>query len=75
MEAKVLDENHLKLVRRIDMPAGSRVMVSVVLIDGTANENEAWPRLAAEGLAAAYDEAEPEYPLQLIKRINPGFRP
>ncbi len=75
IEAKVLDENHLKLVRKIDMPAGSRVMVSVAPIDDTADENEFWPRLAAECLAAAYDEAEPEYSVQLIKRYNPEFRP
>ena len=75
MEAKVLDENHLQLVRRIDMPAGSRVMVSVAPIDDTANENEVWPRLAAESLAGAFDEAEPEYSVQLIKRSNPEFQP
>jgi len=57
------------------MPAGPRVIVSVVPIDDTANENEVWPLLAAECLAEAYDEAEPEYSVQLIKRSNPEFRP
>ena len=75
IEAKVLDENHLKLVRRIEIPAGSKVMVSVVRFDDAENENEVWQQLAAECLAAAYDETEPEYSAQLIKRCNPEFQP
>ena len=75
LEAKVVDENHLKLVRRIDMPAGSRVMVSVVRLEDAENENEVWQQLGAECLAEAYDETEPEYSIKLIKRHNPEFRP
>ncbi len=73
VEARVIDEKHLKLVRPIDVSAGSRVMVSVIPIDNIAEENDDWLQLAVQGLAAAYDEAE--YSVQLIKRSNPEFRP
>jgi hypothetical protein len=74
VEARVIDGNHLKLLQRINMPAGSRVMVSVTPIDELAEEDEAWPQMAAEGLAAAYGDAEPEYSVQLIRQHNPEFR-
>jgi hypothetical protein len=32
-----------------------------------------WDRLAAASLAEAYGEDEPEYPLDLIKRLNPKY--
>ena len=75
VEARVIDGNHLKLVRRIEAPAGSRLMVSVIPIEDTADENEAWPRLAAEGLMAAYNEDEPGYHVQSIRQLNPEFQP
>jgi len=75
MEARVIDGRHLKLLQRINVPAGSRVMVSVTPIDDTADENGAWSLIAAEGLAAAYGEAEPEYSAKLIRQHNPEFQP
>lgn len=75
VEAKVIDGSHLKLLQRINVPAGSRVMVSVAPIDDAADENEGWPRIAVEGLAAAYGEAEPEYSVQLIRQHNPELQP
>jgi hypothetical protein len=30
-----------------------------------------WPALSLEGLAGAYDESEPEYPLSLLRGTNP----
>lgn len=74
VEAKVIDGSHLKLLQRINVPAGSRVMVSVTPIDDAADENEAWSRIAAEGLVGAYGEAEPEYSVQLIRQHNPEFQ-
>ena len=57
------------------MPPGSRVMVSVMPMDDMADENEAWPRMAAEGLEAAYGEAEPEYSAELIRQHNLELQP
>jgi len=74
VEAKVVDGSHLKLLQRINVPAGSRVMVTVMPIDDMADENEAWPQMAAEGLAAAYGEEELEYSAKLIRHHNPEFQ-
>jgi hypothetical protein len=38
-------------------------------------EREGWHHISAGGLAAAYEESEPEYSDQSIKQRNPEFRP
>jgi hypothetical protein len=75
VEAKVIDGSHLKLLQRINVPPGSRVMISVMPIDDMADENEAWPQMAAESLAAAYGEEEPDYSAKFIRQHNPEFQP
>jgi len=75
VEAKVIDGDHLKLLQPIDVPVGSKVMISIVPIEDKADENEPWSQMAAEGLAGAYGEDEPEYSVQRIRQHNPEFRP
>jgi hypothetical protein len=36
-------------------------------------ERETWLTLSPQGLAAAYDDDEPEYPVTLVKEHNPEY--
>jgi hypothetical protein len=37
------------------------------------SEREDWYRLSLQGLYAAYDDDEPDYPVSLIKEPNPTY--
>ncbi|PKO19705.1 MAG: hypothetical protein CVU38_21510 [Chloroflexi bacterium HGW-Chloroflexi-1] len=39
------------------------------------DEREAWFRFAAEQFQAAYGENEPEYTLDMIRELNPEYKP
>jgi hypothetical protein len=43
--------------------------------DELADEREFWYRLAAQGLAMAYGDDEPDYSLAMIKEPNPEYKP
>lgn len=73
VEAQVIDANHLKLLQPIQMPPSSNVVVTIQSVEETANEEQLWFQLSEEGLAAAYDNDEPDYPTELIKHPNPEF--
>lgn len=46
-----------------------------VIVGGMENDadREDWLLLSSQGLAAAYGDDEPEYPLSMIKESNPGY--
>jgi hypothetical protein len=44
-----------------------------MLQESPDEEREDWVRLSLEGLARAYGDDEPEYPLNLIKEPNPEY--
>jgi hypothetical protein len=73
-EAQVIDANHLKLLQPIQMPPRSNVVVTIFSSEETANEDRFWFQLSQQGLAAAYDSDEPDYPTELIKHPNPEFQ-
>ena len=50
-----------------DLPANTPLMVTVLTLE-LQREREAWDRLAAEGLAKAYSDSEPEYTLADVKK-------
>ena len=47
-------------------------VVTVPPEEETAGDPE-WLLLSAQGLAAAYGETEPDYPLDLIREPNPDY--
>lgn len=74
VEAQVIDSTHLELKNPIQIPPGSKVMITIEPADVIA-EDQAWYRLSAQGLQAAYGEHEPEYSLERIKTPNPEYQP
>ena len=39
----------------------------------TKTEQDEWQKLSAQGLNAAYEDDEPDYPVSLIKEPNPTY--
>jgi len=60
-----LDEPHL-------LTPGARLLVTLLLGEPDP-ERDAMLRLAAQGLARAYGDNEPEYTLADLKEINPLY--
>lgn len=73
LEAQVIDERHLKLKQPIEIPPGSKVLVTIAPAEAEAIDQE-WFTLSVQRLEAAYGENEPDYPLELIKTPNPDFQ-
>ena len=72
IEARVIDSTHLELAGPIGAHQGEHVMVSV--IGPGDEEREAWISFSGRRLQDAYGEAEPEYPLGLVKESNPEYK-
>lgn len=49
--------------------------LEITAADELASEREFWYRLAAQGLAMAYGDDEPDYSLAMIKEPNPEYKP
>ena len=75
IEAQVLDAQHLKLSKRLDIPTGSKIFITITPPKDLAAEHEAWALLSSQGLAKAYGDDEPEYSPASIKKPNPEFQP
>jgi hypothetical protein len=75
IESQVMDPYHLQLSRPIQATPHSKVVVVVMTPDELADERAFWYRLAAQGLAMAYGDNEPDYSLAMIKEPNPEYKP
>jgi len=71
IEAQVIDNTHLRLLRPIQLPELTRVIIAVMPSEG--DERAAWLRASAGWLSHAYGDDETEYSLELIKQSNPEF--
>ena len=49
------------------------LLAVTVLPKGESAGDPEWSLLSAQGLAAAYGETEPDYPLDLIREPNPDY--
>ena len=74
VEAQVIDSRHLKLKKPIQIPPGSKVMITIEPAMAIA-EDQAWYTLSVVGLQSAYGENEPDYSLDRIKIPNPEYQP
>ncbi len=72
LEAQVIDARHLMLKNPIEIPPGSKVLITIV--PNKSNGNDDWFSLSIQQLEAAYGEDEPDYPLSLIKNPNAEFQ-
>ena len=45
---------------------------SVTVLPEKDEESEAWLKLSAQGLADAYEDGEPEYPISSVREMNPN---
>lgn len=75
IEAQVLDAHHLKLSRRLTLPPGSKIFITITPPEDQAIECRAWSSLAAQQLERAYGDQEPDYSQNLIKQRNLEFQP
>ena len=65
------DGERILLDEPYELEPNSKLLVTVLPKED--EERKAWFRLASEGLARAYGEEEPEYPIKLIREPNPGY--
>ena len=75
LEARIVDATHLELTDPVDLPVGSKLIVSVVEIDDEIEARRQWLSASERTLSAAYGDSEPDYPLSLIKEPNPEYEP
>ena len=67
------DGQQILLDEPYELPPNTRLIVTVVALPTPDQEQLAWYQLAAQGLAAAYGDDEPEYSEADIKRFNPAY--
>ncbi len=73
LEARMVDPTHLELAEPVDLPAGRRLVVSVVEVDDGPCERRQWLGASEATLQTAYCDSEPDYPLDLLKEPNPEY--
>ena len=67
------DGQQILLDEPYELAPNTRLIVTVVAVAAPDAERMAWYRLAAQGLAAAYGDDEPEYTDADIKTFNPDY--
>ena len=65
------DGEQIRLDEPFRLEPDTPLTVTVLSTDEGADSE--WSLLSAEGLAAAYGDSEPEYPLNLIRDPNPDY--
>ena len=74
LEAQVIDSQHLKLTKPIELAPGSTIIITIEPA-GSVAEEQAWYLLSLQGLVGVYRADEPDYSLDLIKDTNPDYMP
>ena len=57
----------------LNMKPDTELLVTLVPIGEIDPEHNEWSRLSGSGLSHAYAEDEVEYPLSLIRELNPEY--
>ncbi|MBK9155159.1 MAG: hypothetical protein IPM25_13230 [Chloracidobacterium sp.] len=65
------DGKHILLNEPYDLEPNAKLIVSVIQMDDDSEDESAGFALA--NLERAYGDEEPEYPLDLIKELNPAY--
>ena len=66
------DGKHILLDEPFELDPNMELIVTV-RHKSLDEEREDWARLSLESLARAYGDDEPDYPLELIKEVNPEY--
>jgi hypothetical protein len=74
IEAQVMDATHLELTSPIQVPRGSKVVISIVTPE-IDKEHKEWIEMSLQRLQSAYGPDEPDYLLTRISAPNPEFEP
>ncbi len=72
LEARMIDATHLELSEPVDLPAGRKLVVSVVEAGESFDDRRQWLAASAAGLQDAYGDSEPDYSLDQVREPNPG---
>ncbi len=73
LEARMIDETHLELAEPVDLPAGRKLVVSIVDTEEDDDERQQWLAASEAGLQDAYSDSEPEYSLDQIREPNSEY--
>jgi hypothetical protein len=65
------DGNRILLDDPFELQPDTKLLVTVLQASETNDQD--WHDVSIKGLAAAYGDNEPEYPLTLIKEHNPAY--
>ena len=65
------DGERIRLDEPVELPPNTRLLVTVV--PNGEMDRDFWARLSAYGLSRAYSDDEPEYPDELITKVNPDY--
>ena len=68
------DGEQIRLDSPVILPRDAKLIVTILSDDDQAERVE-WTRHSMQHLAAAYDDAEPDYKLSQLKVINPDYDP
>lgn len=67
------DGKQIRLDEPYKLEPNTRLIVTVLSDNKVSDEREAWLYISQQGLENAYDENEPEYRLDMIRRPNPEY--
>lgn len=65
------DGSQIQLDDPFELQPDTKLLITVIQSDETNNSD--WNHFSLLGLAAAYSDVEPEYPLHLIKEQNQAY--
>lgn len=67
------DGQQIQLDEPFELKPNAKLIVMVVSDETIDEEREDWRLLAHKSLDRVYGEDEPEYPLDMIKELNPNY--
>jgi hypothetical protein len=65
------DGSQIRLDDPFDLQPNTKLLITILQTNDP--EKTEWQNLSQHGLAAAYSQDEPEYPLTAIKESNPAY--
>lgn len=67
------DGHQILLDEPVQLAPNTKLIITVLQPDDLGDQDD-WTRLSLAGLARAYDDDEPEYPLSLVKEANADYK-
>jgi hypothetical protein len=67
------DGEQIRLDEPYKFEPNTKLLITVLPNGQSTGEREEWLSVSETGLAQAYGDNEPEYPLAMIKEVNPEY--